>query len=96
MAHVDEVINDLNQTIKMNFKNWTLLSGDHELLTWAIFVKSEDGEKVAMKMFFGDKVLTISSEDDLRPIVKLGDDVLNFKDNEVIYSSSLRIDVKTT
>lgn len=94
VAHADEVINDLNQTVKMNFKEWTLLSGDHELMSWAVFVKSEDGQKVAMKMFFSDKELTVHSADDLKPIITM--EASNSKINPRLIFSYLNSDREST
>ncbi|XP_014217292.1 uncharacterized protein LOC106645848 [Copidosoma floridanum] len=61
IAHANDVITDLNQTLPMDLKNWTLLSGDHELMTYAVFVKSIK-DKVSVKIYAGMHVLEILPE----------------------------------
>lgn len=43
----------------MDFKNWTLMSGDHELMTFAVFVRTVVNNTLALKVFIGPHVLEI-------------------------------------
>ena len=52
------MINDLNQTVPMIFKDWTLMYGDYNYMSFAIFVKTID-DKIAMKIYSRDNILEV-------------------------------------
>ena len=76
IAHVNDVITDLNQTIPMDFKDWTLMSGDYGLLTYAVFVKSIKNNQMAVKIYSCTYVLEIQPGT-VKPIVTLNDMVVS-------------------
>ncbi|KAL7299982.1 hypothetical protein TKK_0007297 [Trichogramma kaykai] len=76
IAHADDVITDLNQTIPIDFKEWTLISGDYGLMTYAIFVKAVSTDNVAVKIFAGMYVLEVQPTVS-KPIVTINGVIVN-------------------
>ncbi|XP_001606130.2 vitellogenin-3-like isoform X1 [Nasonia vitripennis] len=84
IVHSNDLINDLNQTISMDLKDWTLMTGDYALLSYAVLVKAEQENKVALRIYTNDHVLEVKPGQ-LKPIVILdGAVITNYEKGTVI------------
>jgi hypothetical protein len=72
----------------MDLKDWTLMTGDHELMTYAVFVKAIYNNKMAVKIYFGIRILEIQPGE-FKPVLLLDGTIIeNFK-KELIISTTL-------
>nr|QGV11543.1 Vg6 [Tetrastichus brontispae] len=82
IAHAHDLINDMNQTIPMEFKDWTLMSGDHGLMSYAVLVKIVGGDKVAVRIYVPDHVLEVNPGE-TKPAIILDGNVIPYDDEEI-------------
>lgn len=83
IAHPDKLINDMNQSIPMEFKDWTLMYGDYALMSYAVFVKTLADGRLAVKIYDSDYDLKIS-HDDTKPIINLNGMIRNFDEEKIL------------
>ncbi|XP_058809189.1 uncharacterized protein LOC131674495 [Phymastichus coffea] len=86
IAHAHELINDMNQMIPMEFRDWTLMSGDYGLMSYAVFVKTIADDKVAVRVYVLDHVLEVTPSES-EPIITLNGEAIAYNNTIAVKNS---------